>query len=485
MFLIRQVAELKQELKLRGLTVSGTKNDLIERLRNYQEQNGSKNCNPQSGQQTSAVSTFTPSPSTVSTSEQQTGEVGFKLALSPLTQMVPGRVMRFGSTNSSPPVSPSPSERSLAGMSPDETSCNDDMFGEMVSSPLTQLTLHPSPQHPPVSTMSQPLSQVKEEIQSSCNLARTLPASCQPSACLPSFTTETVDKDQMLQEKDKQIEELTRMLRQKQRLVETLRSQLEQGKMAGGTVSEKEVNEKTGTSPEVKLQTLQSPNLQNGLVVKVKKEVDCEEEMEGITEEAQVRKMAQPTQCSQETLLRLQQIQRLQVQQAVLQKQTVQQSQMQVQNIAESKPNPQPKKEAHALLLQQQQQLQQLIIQQTQQKQLQAQQKLAQHKLTQQKQSQQKLAQQNQLKQTQVQAQHSQQKNQLPLKQVQLQIQKPLANQSQQRRQLKAQHRQQQRQQMAAVPMQQVAQLPSSQTFQLCGSHLLTCIFFLFPLILH
>ena len=38
----------------------------------------------------------------------------------------------------------------------------------------------------------------------------------------------------MLQEKDKQIEELTRMLRQKQRLVETLRCQLEQGKRGGG-----------------------------------------------------------------------------------------------------------------------------------------------------------------------------------------------------------------------------------------------------------
>ncbi|XP_056906462.1 myocardin related transcription factor Ab isoform X2 [Takifugu flavidus] len=458
-----KVAELKQELKLRGLTVSGTKNDLIERLRNYQEQNGSKNCNQQAGQQTSAVSSFTPSPSTVTTSEQQSGEVGFKLALSPLTQMVPGRVMRFGSTSSSPPVSPTPSERSLAGMSPDETSCNDDMFGEMVSSPLTQLTLHPSPQHPPVSTMSQPLSQVKEEVQSSCSLARSLPALCQHSEALPSFTAEIVDKDQMLQEKDKQIEELTRMLRQKQRLVETLRSQLEQGKMTSGT--EKEVNEKSSTSPEVKLppvikaSSLQSPNLPNGLVVKVKKEVDCEEEMEGITEEAQVRKMAQPTQCSQETLLRLQQIQRLQVQQAVLQKQTVQQSQMQVQNTAESKPNPpqqqQPKKEAQALLLQQQQQLQQLIIQQTQQKQLQAQQRLAQHKLSQQKQSQQKLVQQNQLKQAQGQVQQSQQKNQL--KQVQVQIQKPLVHQTQQRRQLKAQHRHQQRQQMAAAPTQQVA----------------------------
>jgi len=36
-----------------------------------------------------------------------------------------------------------------------------------------------------------------------------------------------VDKDRLLREKDKQIEELTRMLRQKQRLVEVLRMQLE------------------------------------------------------------------------------------------------------------------------------------------------------------------------------------------------------------------------------------------------------------------
>uniref|UniRef100_A0A671NWA6 SAP domain-containing protein n=1 Tax=Sinocyclocheilus anshuiensis TaxID=1608454 RepID=A0A671NWA6_9TELE len=34
--------KLKQELKVRGLTVSGTKNDLIERLKNFHEQNGVK-----------------------------------------------------------------------------------------------------------------------------------------------------------------------------------------------------------------------------------------------------------------------------------------------------------------------------------------------------------------------------------------------------------------------------------------------------------
>lgn len=65
------------------------------------------------------------------------------MALSPLTQAFPGRVIRFGSTGSSPPVSPSPSERSLAGLSPDETSCNGDMFGEMVSTESQKKKLVP------------------------------------------------------------------------------------------------------------------------------------------------------------------------------------------------------------------------------------------------------------------------------------------------------------------------------------------------------
>ncbi|XP_070846205.1 myocardin related transcription factor Ab isoform X4 [Chaetodon trifascialis] len=468
-----KVAELKQELKLRGLTVSGTKNDLIERLRNYQEQNGGttavlKNGILQPGQQgvNTAANGVTCSPTTTTTPDHQSGEGGFKLALSSLAQVVPGRVMRFGSTSSSPPVSPTPSERSLAGMSPDETSCNGDMFGEMVSSPLTQLTLHPSPQHPSnISPLSQSLSKVKDEIQSSCSLSRPSPAPCQLPEPPPGVATDIMDKDQMLQEKDKQIEELTRMLRQKQRLVETLRSQLEQGKMAGGIVLEKDGSDKSRTSPEVKLQTLikasaiQPPTLPNGIVVKVKQEAETDQEMEGVAEEAQTKTPAQPMQCSQETLLRLQQIHRLQVQQSEQQKQTMQQSQVQLQKVAEAKSSPQKlqqqKKEAQ-MLLHQQQQLQQLIIQQTQQKQLQAQQKLAQQKLAQQKLSQQKLVQQNQLKQTQG-HQQSQQKTQLQLKQVQVQIQKPAVNQTQQRKPLKAQQRQQQRQQTAAVTTQQVA----------------------------
>ncbi|KAK2820862.1 hypothetical protein Q5P01_023821 [Channa striata] len=483
-----KVAELKQELKLRGLTVSGTKNDLIERLRNYQDQNGSTSAVLKNGMTTlpsqqgtnSSASNITSSPVTPTTAEHQPGESVFKLALSSLAPMIPGRVMRFGSTSSSPPVSPTPSERSFAGMSPDETSCNGDLFGEMVSSPLTQLTLHPSPQHPSsLSPVSRPLSMVKEESQSSCCLSRSSSLSGQLPEPMPvAMDISAIDKDQMLQEKDKKIEELTRMLKQKQRLVETLRSQLEQGKMAGGIVVEKEVSEKS--KAEVKLQTLikasaiQPPTLPNGLVVKVKKEVEFEDEVDDVTEEAQVKKQAQPMQCSQETLLRLQQIHRLQIQHAEQQKQQLQQPrlqqiQVQPQKVAEAKSNPQKqlqqKKEAQKLL-RQQQQLQQLIIQQTQQKQLQAQQKLAQqklaqHKLAQQKLAQQKLVQQNQLKQAQGQTEPSKQKNQAQLKQVQLQnqtmmSQKPAGNPAQQRKQLKAHQRQQQKQQAAAVTTQQV-----------------------------
>ncbi|XP_032429796.1 myocardin related transcription factor Ab isoform X4 [Xiphophorus hellerii] len=453
-----KVAELKQELKLRGLTVSGTKNDLIERLRNYQEQNGNtaaalKNATPQLVQQASAsaatTNTTASASNTTPTFDHQLADGAcFKLALSSLAQAVPGRVMRFGSTSSSPPVSPTPSERSLAGLSPDETSCNGDMFGEMVTSPLTQLTLHPSPQHPSnMASLPQPYSVVKEEIQSSCSMSKS--SSKDPPAA-GAMETLSLDKDQMLQEKDKQIEELTRMLRQKQRLVETLRSQLEQGKMvAGAVVVKKEGSEKSRTPAEAKLQTLikassaQLPALPNGAALTVKEEVEPEKGMEGVTEEAQAKRLAQPMQCSQETLLRLQQIHRLQLQQAELQQQ-----QAKLQKDSEGKANPhkqqQQQKKKEAQLLLHQQQLQHLIIQQTQQKQLQAQQKLAQ---------------QNQVKQTQgdvpAQQKNPVHKSQVQLKQVQVQIQNQKAAVSQ-RKQQRLQQRLQHKQQSAAASAQQV-----------------------------
>lgn len=165
-----QVAELKQELKMRSLPVSGTKNDLIERLRNYQEQHGGAPCagtsatgskasasQPQQQLQASMahqqqqVCTSSPVLATAGAPLlRQSGDGGVVLAAFPFVATVGGtgqgcvqtqpqpRVMHFGSTSSSPPVSPAPSEHSLAGLSPDRASCNGDTFGEMVGfSPLT------------------------------------------------------------------------------------------------------------------------------------------------------------------------------------------------------------------------------------------------------------------------------------------------------------------------------------------------------------
>lgn len=93
-----------------------------------------------------------------------------------------------------------------------------------MTSPLTQLSLQPSSPLPTAIC-------IKEEPGS-----RTSPSSC----CLVSQSAAPpVDKDQMLQEKDRRIQELTRMLLQKQQLVESLRSQLE-GKGVGVPVRVKE-----------------------------------------------------------------------------------------------------------------------------------------------------------------------------------------------------------------------------------------------------
>ncbi|NXB31206.1 MKL1 protein, partial [Eulacestoma nigropectus] len=220
-----KVAELKQELKLRALPVSGTKMDLIERLRAYQEQNGA------AGQ-----TTPTPKPSTAAvlpkaaevvvafpTARLSTGPALVTTGIAPAEVVVAtvtgGGVMKFGSTGSTPPVSPTPSERSQMSTG-DENSGTGDTFGEMVTSPLTQLTLQTSP----VQFL------VKEE--SSKSISCSINAAARSERCNAgnSRDAEVRDKDQMLQEKDKQIEELTRMLKQKQQLVEMLRLQLEQEK---------------------------------------------------------------------------------------------------------------------------------------------------------------------------------------------------------------------------------------------------------------
>ncbi|NWY60792.1 MKL1 protein, partial [Chionis minor] len=220
-----KVAELKQELKLRALPVSGTKTGLIERLRAYQEQNGA-----------ASQTTPAPKPNTAAVipkaaevvvafpaARLSTGPALVTTGIAPAEVVVAtvtgGGVMKFGSTGSTPPVSPTPSDRSQMSTG-DENSATGDAFGEMVTSPLTQLTLQASP----VQFL------VKEESSKSASCSVSAAPRSERCSTSNSRDAEVRDKDQMLQEKDKQIEELTRMLKQKQQLVEMLRLQLEQEK---------------------------------------------------------------------------------------------------------------------------------------------------------------------------------------------------------------------------------------------------------------
>ncbi|XP_059388126.1 myocardin-related transcription factor A-like isoform X3 [Carassius carassius] len=438
-----KVAELKHELKLRRLTVSGTKNDLIERLRNYQEQNSGS---------TKTASAHLPQVS-VHSSGAAPNKAPKSMSAFPVAattrvhSTTPPQIMRFSSTSSSPPSSPTPSDRSLAGLSPDETSCNGDVFGEMVTSPLTQLSLHPSPDHP---------SPIKEEshgqMQASCIFSHLGPLSAQPHDPSPVAASGSVlsplDKDQMLQEKDKQIEELTRMLRQKQRLVETLRSQLEQGKR--GAVAE--ITDNTGNA--------EIPLLSNGVEVKVKEEIKDEmDTTEDLQKQVQPQKKIQ-MQCSQQTLLRLQQIHRLQVQQ-----QQQQQTLVDLPNVQQQKTQ----------LLQQQKQQQQMDPPKLQQEQGKTQVLLLQQQKTQLLQRQQKvqLLQQRNIKLLQQQQKKTQtlQQNQQQQQKLQQLIIQQRQQKQQQSKQQKPQNQPQQQLQTPQVSQVFVSQQSSTYPLDLLKAH--------------
>ncbi|KAM3914498.1 myocardin-related transcription factor A isoform 2-T3 [Leptodactylus fuscus] len=167
-----KVAELKQELKLRGLHVSGTKVDLIERLKATQD-----------------LCTVPVQPKCASVQQPKPCEV-MPVTPNVYTPSLVTDPLSLCSFSSTPPCSPCPSEVSVA--SADDVHTPGDLSTETVSSPVTQLIILPS-----------------------------------PAPVIEKSSTDIRDKDFMLQEKDKQIEELTRKLKQKQELVEKLKQQLE------------------------------------------------------------------------------------------------------------------------------------------------------------------------------------------------------------------------------------------------------------------
>ncbi|NWR01665.1 MKL2 protein, partial [Paradoxornis webbianus] len=201
-----KVAELKMELKLRGLPVSGTKTDLIERLKTYQDLNNN-------GVATSTSVTVT----TSSGATGNTGEVTVAFPVATLNKPVANTISSFppektstGSGSkavkteniSSPlPVSPSPSEQS--SLSTDDTSMAD-TFPEMTMMSPSQF-LSTSPLR----------ANTNEENQN------------RSTGSISTMEFDVAEKDRKLQEKEKQIEELKRKLEQEQKLVEVLKMQLE------------------------------------------------------------------------------------------------------------------------------------------------------------------------------------------------------------------------------------------------------------------
>ncbi|XP_062859468.1 myocardin [Trichomycterus rosablanca] len=181
-----KVSELRQQLRIRGLPVSGTKTALIERLRPYRDANP---CSPYSSRDITTV-TFPVTPTGSLSSYQSPSSSG---AMSHAGGYYP-----FCSTTSTPPISPASSDLSVSNSLPDS-------FSDVtMSSP--QFGLQPSPSQ--LST---------EDGQSLGN-------------CLHGEAGPDTEKDKMLVEKQKVIEELTWKLHQEQRQVEELRMQLHKRK---------------------------------------------------------------------------------------------------------------------------------------------------------------------------------------------------------------------------------------------------------------
>ncbi|KAI5759122.1 MYOCD protein [Gulo gulo luscus] len=184
-----KVSELRQQLRIRGLPVSGTKTALMDRLRPFQDCAG----NPVANFGDITTVTFPVTPSGALPGYQSSPSAG---ALS-------NGFYHFGSTSSSPPISPASSDLSGAGSLPD--TFND-------ASP--SLCLHPSPVH-------------------ACAEESLLGGPGGGSLAAEPDGRDS-EKDKMLVEKQKVINELTWKLQQEQRHVEELRMQLQKHKRAGG-----------------------------------------------------------------------------------------------------------------------------------------------------------------------------------------------------------------------------------------------------------
>ncbi|KAM5198974.1 myocardin-related transcription factor B isoform 2-T7 [Hipposideros larvatus] len=228
-----KVSELKTELKLRGLPVSGTKPNLIERLKPYQEVNsGGTATDGVVAVSASAVITSSPEltkalPVTTLHSSVTSAGSTFKAELPSAGS---GSTAHVENGSSPLPISPSPSEQS--SLSAEDTNMAD-TFTEI----LTMMS-------PSQFLCSSPLRVTGTED----SLSPT-------SSTLSSLELDAAEKDRKLQEKEKQIEELKRKLEQEQKLVEVLKMQLEVEKRGQQQQRPQECQSSTPGNPVNKLET--------------------------------------------------------------------------------------------------------------------------------------------------------------------------------------------------------------------------------------
>ncbi|XP_055726212.1 myocardin-like isoform X4 [Salvelinus fontinalis] len=196
-----KVSELRQQLRIRGMPVSGTKMALIERLCPFKDHTSSPS---HSGSNDNSTATFPVTP---------TGSLSSYQSPSSSSTLSQGGYYPYPSTSSTPPISPASSDLSLSGSLPDSFSGM-----PMSSSPL--FCIQPSPGH---------LS--AEESQGGGGLS---------GVGLQGGEVGGMEreKEKILVEKQKVIEELTWKLHQEQRQVEELKMQLHKRKRCHGATQE-------------------------------------------------------------------------------------------------------------------------------------------------------------------------------------------------------------------------------------------------------
>ncbi|XP_068439449.1 myocardin [Clinocottus analis] len=191
-----KVSELRQHLRIRGMPVSGTKTALIERLRPFRDSNAGSS---PSGSSDITTVTFPVTP---------TGSLSSYQSPSSSSVLSQGGYYPYPSTSSTPPVSPASSELSLSGSLPDS-------FSDVPMSSPTHFASQPSPAQLGVEGGAGPRPGQGRGMDG-----------------------EEAEKDKMLVEKQKVIEELTWKLHQEQRQVEELRLQLHKRKRCYGATQD-------------------------------------------------------------------------------------------------------------------------------------------------------------------------------------------------------------------------------------------------------